>query len=80
MTRRVAVISIYKDKDQMWQWEIKNKINNVTIGMSHRGFEKLTDARSNFQQVTGMYSPAMPPDKTYASQVVLLSFRPHKHV
>jgi len=80
VARRLVIVSLYKDKDQMWQWEIKNKINRVTIGMSHRGFEKLTDARSNFEQVTGMYSPAMPPDKTFVAHDILLSRRSHKYV
>lgn len=80
MADKILYITIYKDEDKFWRWVVKDKFNRLIIGESHKGFDKLTDARRNLEKLTGMYAPAINNGQIKAVARVYAGYRRHKHI
>ena len=80
MADKILYITIYKDEDQVWRWVVKDKYNRAIVGESHKGFDKMTDAKHNLEKLTGMYAPAINNGQTKVTTRVYAGYRKHKHI
>lgn len=62
-----------------WLWEVKDAKNKRVLASSSHGCVKLTDARKDFEIVTGMYAPPVGKDETEVSWEVIPQYRQHKY-
>lgn len=80
MSTKIFYITIYKDKDLAWRWVVKDRSNRLVIGESHKGFDKVADARRNMEKLTGLYAPAINLGEDKNTERVYAGSRNHKHI
>jgi len=76
---KIIYVTLYRDSDQQWRWLIHDSKRKHIVGESHRGFDKLTSARENFEVVTGMYAPAIEKNERFSTYRVHQGYRSHTY-
>lgn len=66
---RKLTACIYRDLDYEWRWFVMHK--RLTVGESSKGFRAATEARLNFEIVTGLIAPAIETNILEVTQIYL---------
>lgn len=69
---------LYRDLDFEWRWFVMHK--RLTVGESMKGFRLASDARSNFEIVTGLIAPTIKADQLEVTTNYLVELRHFERV